>query len=231
MKPFTLIAAALGLLLLSPGPALGAVEIGSESLGSSADVTLGCTSGSCIQTQEQTDGDFGVNVVPNGGRIITGFSVRYASGNVALTTLRDNGSSITRGAGTGFVPGAGSDTVQSFTTHVPVQPGDFIGLRLAAGASLGALNGGPETNAFELSDVVSPAIIDAAEPYELQLSATVEADRDNDGRADDSEDPDGGFPPPSPSPSPSPSPTRPSPIHWPTCAPGSGPRSASHGRG
>ena len=196
--------------LAAPGSALAAVEIGSESLSSSADVTLGCTSGPCIQTQEQTDGDFNVNVVPSGGRIITGFKVRYATGNFALTVLRQSGATTTRVAGTTFVPGSGTDTVQAFDTHIAVQPGDFIGLRLASGASMGAENGGAGTNAYELSDAANPAVIDAAEPYDLQLSATVEADRDNDGLADDSEDPDGGFPqqpkPPPPPPPPPPDP-------------------------
>lgn len=156
-----------------------AVEIGSTNVGSSAPSTLGCTDNlsSCIQTQDQIAGDEMVNVVPTGGRFITRFGFRYATGSVALVVLRqDSGGNFALVGETGDVTGDGTDTTQSFTINPPylaVQPGDFIGLRLGPGASLGVLNGAFNTNAWELSDVTSPLFIDNAQPYELLLDATV----------------------------------------------------------
>jgi hypothetical protein len=191
---------ALAALLCAIGcmsaPGAWAAPIGSGNLEGSPDALLGCTNAadSCIQTQDDIDGDQSVNVVPPGGRILTRFRVRYASNDVALVILRQVGGNLTQPAGTVDVSGSGVNEVQSFTTHVAVQPGDFIGLKLGPNASLGVLNGGASTNAFELSDETSPAVIDGNEPYELLLDATVEADRDGDGRGDLSEDPDGGYP-------------------------------------
>jgi hypothetical protein len=182
--------------LVAPAGAL-ATDIGSTSGVdfSDPDGLLPCTdtTGACIQTQEKIAGDGSINVVPADGRIITAFKFR-GTGTLALRILRDNGSTIADVGGTVNVTSPSAATASEYTTHVPVQPNDFIGLRLGPSSSIGVLNGGAGTNAWELGESGGWPPIDSAEPYELLLEATVEPDRDGDGLGDDSEDPDGGFP-------------------------------------
>jgi len=186
--------------MLALPAAANAVDIGSSNLDMSPDGTLGCTdaTSSCIQTQDEVDGDESVNVVPSNGRIITRFRFRAASNAVALTILRQTQQGLAQVGGTVDAQGSGQDEVQSFTTHIAVRPGDFIGLKLGPGASLGALEGDLGTNVFELSDANPPQVINGTGPYELLLDARVEPDRDGDGRGDLTEDPDRGSPRPDP---------------------------------
>lgn len=171
--------------------AVHAFDMGSSRLDTASIGGLPCTtaSSSCIQIQDAIDGDQTGNIVPSGGGIVTRFRIREASNDIALTVLRQTESGLSQVAGTADVYGSGEDEIQSFTTHVVVEAGDYVGLKLGPGASIGVLEGGEGTNAFELSDAPQPQLIDAAERYELLFDVRVEPDQDGDGKGDETEEP------------------------------------------
>lgn len=195
----------------APAGAFASVEIGLYSSIYVSDGLLGCTDTSAACTQTQQDETYGnVNMVPSGGRVLTGFSFRDVSGTVQLVTLRRSGSDIIRvGNAQNLTPGPG---YRAYTAHIPVSPGDFIGLQLGPGARIGVLDGGSSANAFELGVSNPLSTINATEPFELQLGARIEEDRDNDGRGDDTEDPDRGSPAPVTPDGGSPAPVTPDPL-------------------
>jgi hypothetical protein len=191
---FSARAAALAVLatLVVASPAAAATHVGSPNLSSPSTGDLVCDFFPCVLVLDQVDG---ADVATPKG-VITSWSVRKATGTVALRVLR--------GRSGEFVPnelhatnisesadqaGSGSDTVQTFDAHQPVAAGDYIGITLVTGSSIGYLIGSGD-QIFEVGGDTSVNDVDDPTPdnFEPLLSATVEPDADGDGFGDESED-------------------------------------------
>ena len=185
--------AVLATLAVGASPAAAATTVGSSSLSSPGSNPITCSSFPCVLVLDQVDG---ADVATPTG-VITSWSVRRASGTVALRVLR--------GRPGEFVPnqlhatnisesldqtGSGSDTApQSFDAHQPVKAGDYIGVTMVTGSSIGDLKGVGD-QIFEVAGDPNLANVDSATPenFEPLVSATVEPDADGDGFGDESED-------------------------------------------
>ena len=162
----------LGLAL--PGAAHAAIT-GSSLTGDSTPV--GCAENpTCILSQDEVGGDVTNNVVPEAGTI-TGFTFRHVTGDVAFVVLRQTQSGFSVVDSTNYVTGSGNDEEEpySLTSGIAVQAGDFIGLALATGATVGARDAtGEDTNLLELTDATSPVLVANDQAAELFLQATWE---------------------------------------------------------
>jgi len=184
--------AVLATLAVGASPAAAATTVGSLSLSSAGSNPIMCTSSPCVVVLDKLDG---ADVFTPTG-VITSWSVRRASGTVALRVLRGRpGESMPNELHATNVDesldrtGSGSDTAQSFDTRLPVKAEDYIGITLVAGSSIGNFSG-PGDQIFEVAGDPNLANVDNTTPenFEPLLSATVEPDADGDGFGDESED-------------------------------------------
>jgi hypothetical protein len=169
------------LALALPGAARAAIT-GSDLTGASA--PIGCAqNATCILSQNEIDGDVFANVVDDDG-VIDGFTFRHVTGDVAFVVLRQNtNDSFQVVDSTNYVTGSGSDEEESYTldTPIPVQRGDFIGLALDTGATVGARDAtGESTSILEFTDA-NPPVLEASDvESELFLQASWQANEDPD---------------------------------------------------
>jgi len=184
--------AVLATLAVAASPAAAATTVGSSSLSSPGSNPIICSSFPCVLVLDQVDG---ADVATPTG-VITSWSVRRASGTVALRVLRGRpGESMPNELHATNVDesldrtGSGSDTAQSFDTRLPVKAEDYIGITLVAGSSIGNFSG-PGDQIFEVPGDLNLAKVDSTTPenFEPLVSATVEPDADGDGFGDESED-------------------------------------------
>jgi hypothetical protein len=128
--------------------------------------------------------------------VITSWAVRKATGPVALRILRSRPGEFEAGElhatnvhETPDETGIGSDNFQIFDAHEPVAAGDYIGITLVTGSSIGFLNSGSNQLFLVDGDLeVGDVDDDTSDDYEPMLSANVEPDADSDGYGDETED-------------------------------------------
>ena len=129
--------------------------------------------------------------------VITSWSVRNASGTIALRVLRGRGALVagelhaTNVTESADRTGNGLNSVQTFQAHQGVEDGDYIGITMIAGSSIGDVHD-PTDQIFEVNgdfaDFSDNVDSTAPENFEPLLSANVEADADGDGFGDETED-------------------------------------------
>lgn len=162
-------------LVLAAPSAAHAARTGSLLFGNSSPITC-AENTSCILSQGDVDGDPSNNVVSEDGTI-TDFTFRHVDGDVAFVVLRQTGSGFSVVDRTNYVTGSGDDEEESYNvTGVSARAGDFIGLALAPGASVGARDatGDTGTNVLEFTDANPPALVADDQAAELFLQATYE---------------------------------------------------------
>ena len=161
--------------LLVPGAAQAATT-GSALAGTSSPVTCAANP-TCILSQGDLGGDPLNNVVRENGTI-TGFTFRHVTGDVAFVVLRSAGGGNYSVVGsTGFLTGSGDDEEESYSlpSGIAVKEGDFIGLALDTGASVGArAAAGESTDLVEFTDEQSPSVAANDRDAELFVRATYE---------------------------------------------------------
>lgn len=186
----------LSTLVVGAAPAAAATTVGSSNLSSSSVSTpITCSAfPSCVLVLDQVDG--AAVGTPKG--VITSWSVRNASGTIALRVLRGRGAFVddqlhaTNISESLDQSGSGSDTApQRFDAGQPVEAGDYIGITLVSGSSIGDLHGSDdqicEVNG-DLGVFYNDVESTTPETFEPLLSATVEPDADGDGYGDENED-------------------------------------------
>ena len=161
--------------LALPGAAQAA-STGSDLIGTSSPVT--CEENpTCILSQGDVGGDPLNNVVREDGTI-TNFTFRHVTGDVAFVVIRSNGGgSFSVVGATDYLTGSGDDEEESYTLRngIAVREGDFIGLALDTGASVGArAAAGEPTDLIEFTDEQSPEVTANDQAAELFLNATYE---------------------------------------------------------
>ena len=179
-------------------PAAAATPVGSPHLSSASTGDLFCDFFPCVLVLDRVDG---VDVdTPKG--VITSWSARKATGTVALRVLRTRPGEFVsdqlHAANVSESPdetGGGSDAVQTFDTHQPVEQGDYIGVTLVTGSSIGYLVGSSGDQIFEVDGDPNAGNVDnpttrnkGPDNFEPLLLARVEPDADGDGFGDESED-------------------------------------------
>jgi hypothetical protein len=193
---------ALATALPVPG-ALAATEVG--QLDPAADPVGSCM-GTTVFAQRAAVGESSY-AVPSGGGVITGWShkANSVSGReLALKLLRSQGDERFAVVGGSALEVLEPSTVNTFSTRVPVQGGDLIGLWIGNPSGGGPLDpGGGASCAFyaPLGNTVQvgffgpePAAGAADEigndylGMRLNVTATVEPDADGDGYGDESQD-------------------------------------------
>jgi hypothetical protein len=128
----------------------------------------------CILAQDELDGSFETNVFSQPGTV-TGFTFRHVTGGVTFVVLReanDGGYALVKA--TSAVTASGRDERQSYVLKpgINVRGGDFIGLALASGATVGARDAeDEETTLLELANGAAPALLNDEEAAELFLQA------------------------------------------------------------
>jgi len=128
-----------------------AVPAGAQALGSDLGVpddAVGCRGGEAAKGPETCSiVQFGLDgaqlVAPADGRI-TGWSVRGASGEVALDVIRPRGDDTVRIARSQW-ESAGNAAPFHFPTSLPVERGDQIGIELGPGSTVGVRSAGGAT--------------------------------------------------------------------------------------
>ena len=116
----------------------GAVALGSDLDGTGE--TVGCRGGAPIPGAETCAivqaGLDGAQLVAPADGTITGWSVRGASGEMALDVIRPRGDETVRVARSQW-ENAGNDAPFHFETSLPVERGDQIGIELGSGSGIG----------------------------------------------------------------------------------------------
>ncbi len=179
--------------LIAAGPALGSTTVGSGSLGSSGSLNLDCNPKPCVTIQDQIDGSF---VSPPNG-VITSWSVRNAAGTIALRVLRPDGGLVanelhaTNVSESADETGSGTDSVQTFDARQAVRDGDYFGVTLVTGSTIGAFNGDGDDDLYDVpGDLGLTDVEDTNGPdqFEQLLQVEVEPDADSDGYGDETQD-------------------------------------------
>ncbi len=128
--------------------------------------------------------------------VITSWSVRNATGTIALRVLRSRPGEFvadelhaTNISESADATGSGTDIEESTAAHQPVANGDYIGITLVGSASIGYTSGAGD-QLFEVDGDLNQVEVDTDVPenYEALISANVEPDADNDGYGDETED-------------------------------------------
>ncbi len=171
-------------------PAAAATTVGSTHLSSASTGDLVCDSFPCVLVLDRVDG---VDVATPKG-VITSWSARKATGTVALRVLRGRPGEFVNDelhaanvSESSDEMGGGSDAVQTFDTRQPVEQGDYIGVTLVTGSSIGYLAGSGD-QIFEVDANAGNVDNSTPENFEPQLLARVEPDADGDGFGDESQD-------------------------------------------
>jgi hypothetical protein len=143
-------------------------------------------------THLQTTSTGGLSVVPSVG-VITKWSFEAGTrppSQIKFKIARPTGNpdEFTVIGESGLVT-PGANTLNSYFVQVPVKPGDLIGLYTSTSGNCARTSGSSRIHYF-LGDVVPPSTetFTKGAPYLLDLSATLEADCDNDGLPDQTVD-------------------------------------------
>ena len=178
---------------VAASPASAATTVGSPSLSSSGSTPVTCSTFPCVLVQDQIAG---ADVATPKG-VITSWSVRNAGGTIALRVLRGRRDESVEGelhatnvSESADETGSGSDSApQSFGSRQPVEAGDYIGITLVSGSSVGDLASSGD-QLFEVDGDLALTDVDSTSPenFEALFSARVEPDADGDGFGDESQD-------------------------------------------
>ncbi len=179
-------------MMAAAAPAAASTTVGSPNLSSPSTGDLSCGSYPCVLVLDKVDGD---DVgTPKG--VITSWSVRNATGTIALRVLRSRPGEFvadelhaTNISESADATGSGTDIEESTAAHQPVANGDYIGITLVGSASIGYTSGAGD-QLFEVDGDLNQVEVDTDVPenYEALISANVEPDADNDGYGDETED-------------------------------------------
>ena len=202
----TCLAAALVLAWALPGKAGGATQLGQVAPGDSPD----CGTANLVQPNTTSAASY---EVPSPGGVITRWSHRGRSGGSGSGRLQVwehvGGTSDFTLVGRSSLEAFTADTVNVFTTRIPVGVGDELGLR--AGVNVGCAYAGSPGDVIgrELGSDPAPGdtrtfggFLDMDEDL-LNVAAVLEPDADGDGFGDETQDecpgeagPSNGCPPP-----------------------------------
>ena len=186
----------LGLLILaalliaaSPSSALGSVTIGETG---NPPTTCGMGD-NIVQTAVQGPPDY---AVPAGYGVITSWSFQ-GQGTGKLIVMRP----VTVPDQFSFVGKSQAETlnntmVVTYSTRIPVQPGDVIGMRMDTLGSTCLVNGAVgdvtryDNTASDPLDGSPQTLGSSLTGFRIAVAATVQADCDHDGLGDETQDPD-----------------------------------------
>jgi hypothetical protein len=188
------LAVALPLSLLLPSSALAATEIGQlapQAAGLPCQENTGHASSTLASARPNP------YAVPPGGGVITQWQTRAGTGggSMALQTLNqdttNNGTFSVLAESAVETPAA--STVNTFKTRIPVKGGEVLGLRVVTGNPDCRWSGATDITEFSITPAPQPNSGPIMYPNGLgttsiNVSASIEADKDNDGFGDETQD-------------------------------------------